>query len=561
MMTIDPRDHGLFEGVRVALIDRETKASVAKAEIAPGEVFTIDPQALALAPAGSYAFKLQVRSAGRWQDATPYQSLHRDYSYVCERGFAAQLGSAVTVVDPTADGVPGDCRVFVFNTYSRKHILQQDVPAGRVLALPNVFFDGLASYRYTLKVLVDGRWQAAADNQSLTPAHLRGHGRPAFQVHRGSLLYTQREGVTVGPYISYPGSVAQSIDGFVRVHEEGQPVPEALRMTMGKQKHLFLPPLEPQEFLDGTFIWGGIPNPSWGHFLTEGVARLWYAKEHPEFPVVWHSRNAALTGMQAAVLDVLGIRNQHLFVHRPTRYARMVFPVPGSCLGDYVLEEHGAFLGAVDATPIVPGKKTYLSRGKLGSARGSSEDEAGLEALLQAHGFAIYHPELHSIRDQLAEISSSQVVLGIEGSALHSPVLLKAPLATRFVAIGRHRMGEGAYEHIRQAKGLDYRTLNLRKTTARLGAAAPLDIDLDRLQELLAATAGFTRNLQALGPYTCRADPAQTSYVDTLPHFRTALTDLELELARTILLLHKRDIPGALDVLLPMLQAIKVVRS
>jgi len=39
------------------------------------------------------------------------------------------------------------------------------------------------------------------------------------------------------------------------------------------------------------------------------------------------------------------------------------------------------------------------------------------------------------------------------------------------------------------------------------------------------------------------------------------LTDLELELARAILLLHKRDAPGALEVLLPMLQTFKVARS
>ncbi|QJW85832.1 glycosyltransferase family 61 protein [Ramlibacter terrae] len=303
------------------------------------------------------------------------------------------------------------------------------------------------------------------------------------------------------------------------------------------------------------------PEPELRALPDRRLARLWYAKAHPDLPIVWHARGPSLSPMQLAILDVLGIANPHLFVHAPSRFARMVFPIPGCSLGTAMLPEHGAFLGAVEPAPVVPGKKTYLSRGKLGSGRGSSEDDTRLEALLRAHGFGIYHPELHSIREQLAAISSSELVLGIEGSALHSPVLLKAPIATRFIAIGRHRMGEGAYEHIRQAKGLDYRTLNLRKTTGSLAASAPLDIDIDLLESLLVATGGFSADHDALAPHTCRPDPSQGSYVDALPLFRTGLTDPEQELARAILLLHRREGPAALDVLLPMFQPLRVVNS
>ncbi|RYF32224.1 MAG: glycosyltransferase family 61 protein, partial [Comamonadaceae bacterium] len=211
------------------------------------------------------------------------------------------------------------------------------------------------------------------------------------------LAYTERAAVTIGPYVSYPGSAAQTIEGFVRVHQDGEPVPEALRVTMGKQGHLMLPCEEAEVAQDGTFIYAGILNPSYGHFITEGVARLWYAREHPELPIIWHSRADALSEMQLTILGILGIRNPHVFVRKPTRYANVVFPLPGAGLGSYFLKEQGEFMGVVEPASMVPGKKIYLSRGRLGGARGISEDDDAIEAMLREQGFTIYQPERHSI--------------------------------------------------------------------------------------------------------------------------------------------------------------------
>lgn len=554
VIEITPGDHGVHELARIVILDRDTKTQVANRECEPGG--TLRFQASDFAPHSLHAFKLQIARDGRWVDTVPYTNIKRDYSFLMPRDEAASFTPTATVVDPQNFGVSAASRVLISNPLTRRTLVDQIVPPDSCLVLPNALFDGVINYRFVINVLQDGLWRHAGGPYALIPSNLRG-GRASFVRHRGGLMFTERSSVVIGPYNSYPARAHGTIDGFIRVHEHGEPVPEALRFRMGKQTHLFLPPLEPTKTFDGTFIYGGIPNPSFGHFLTEGVARLWFARDHADLPIVWQTPRE-LSALQQTILSLLGITNEHVHIHKPCEFAKVVFPVPGACLGSYFLKEHAEFMGTLEPAAVIADKRTYLSRSKLNATRGTSPYDDEIEDLLATNGFRIFHPEQYSVPEQLAEISSSEVVVGIEGSALHSVLLLRGPIATRFIAIGRHRMGQGIFEHIKQAKDLNYHTLNVREATDGLSARAALDIDMNLVERLITDTRGFREKLELLDPYLTHPDPTQANYQEALKEFRLSMTDLEHELIQAMARLHRKDSEGAMEVLAPLFQTVQV---
>lgn len=259
-----------------------------------------------------------------------------------------------------------------------------------------------------------------------------------YETYKGDLRYSRRYNVTLLPHLSIPHS-GTSAYGFVGAYEDQTPIPESIRLTMGWQLHLMAPFQEAVEYVEEAVIYAGMPNSGYGHFLLDAMARLWYAKDHPEIPIIWDE--TALPALAAPIFDLVGIRNRHLFLDRPMRFREVIFPVPGVAIGDYFLKGHADFLGAFNGGDPIPGKKLYLSRRNMKS--GIVVAEEVIEDLVRSHGFQVYYPEQHTVAEQLEEISKSSIVLGVEGSAFHSVVLLKTPIRTRFFALARHRRGGG----------------------------------------------------------------------------------------------------------------------
>lgn len=63
--------------------------------------------------------------------------------------------------------------------------------------------------------------------------------------------------------------------------------------------------------------------------------------------------------------------------------------------------------------------KLYISRSKLSSNQRKLHKEDLLEKHLQALGWEIYHPQLHSLQSQISTYEASTFICGSEGSAFH----------------------------------------------------------------------------------------------------------------------------------------------
>jgi hypothetical protein len=181
---------------------------------------------------------------------------------------------------------------------------------------------------------------------------------------------------------------------------------------------------ETKHHLAGTHIFAGYLFPHYGHFLLESLSRLWFIRQNPHLPLVWlgvHNQNE-FNAMQRELFDLYRVQNPMYIVTEQTSVENLVVPHDGYIIHTRYSPEQIKALKLRDGCDTVPGKKVWLSRSKLD--KGIVYNEREFERILEANGWTIYHPQEHSIREQVDMLADAEEIAGVEGSALHTLVLI-----------------------------------------------------------------------------------------------------------------------------------------
>lgn len=485
-------------------------------------------------PLSNHSIALQRRSDDVWVDWLRPSSL-------------AHLGDFdASVIAPAEWGVHEDCIAVLREPSSRTVVARRRVLAGEsvhYVHAPSASALMLEFHRPADEKL--GLGARLGPTLRWAPNAVTG-AAPVMQTD-GGVPYTRRTNVTLAPRILRRfGQGSLVTEGYIGAWEDSNPVAEALDFVLGRQEMLFQPDLpEAATRHAGPVIYMGRPHSSWGHFITQGLARAWFAVRHPELPIVWDNPRE-LPAYQQRVLEMIGLRNQQFYLTEPSHWDEVIFPFPSVCIGDYVTSTYTESVGCVAPEEPLPGKKLFLSRSGTSNFPGGTEGQ--LDELVEQFGFTVFRPEQHAIEVQLEEISSAEVVLAVEGSSLHTPVLLRDPIRTQFWALSRHRRGTGLFEHIRAAKGLRYETLNFLQSRTRR-ARDPLDLDMSSFSEALRRTGGLEHSLELLAPYIERPSPVQTAYETHLHHTQVSSSPREAAAQRAQIAIYEGDLKRAEKVL------------
>jgi capsular polysaccharide biosynthesis protein len=191
-----------------------------------------------------------------------------------------------------------------------------------------------------------------------------------------------------------------------------------------------------------------------GHFLVESLSRAWYFAVRPELPIAWscQTQRNAYVPYQREVLKLLQVKNDPIFVTRPTLSAELHVPESGFDVGERLDPALARALGVYSGGSPEKGYKLWLSRSGLGDGRGGVTNETVVEEILRRRGWHIYHPEQHPLMDQLAELSRADCIAGVEGSAFHLLMLIKRPQA-RVTIVSRRSRAHRNFEVIARAVG------------------------------------------------------------------------------------------------------------
>jgi hypothetical protein len=231
----------------------------------------------------------------------------------------------------------------------------------------------------------------------------------------------------------------------------GAPVTRAVCLRNSRLKVTSAPllpsPAEVTEVLQGTWLFGGMLYGHFGHFLCESTARLW-ALDAPQpkidgvlfYPKKKVTRERRFLDPVQPWLTIAGVRVPVRLALEPVEVARLIVPDQGFGTGDMIVAapEYRAFVAARFGANVVPkgSARIYVSRSRLYAKRGRILGEAHLEALLEAEGYSIFHPQEHSIEDQIAQYKAADVVISTDCSALHLAAFFARP-DTRVAIITR----------------------------------------------------------------------------------------------------------------------------
>jgi len=295
------------------------------------------------------------------------------------------------------------------------------------------------------------------------------------------------------------------------IYVDKKPLKEGLLYRHFKQIEYPAPLIKPREIIKGEAIYAGLLFNHFGHFILESLSRLWYIKFHPDIPIIWKSTESELNRWQNDILKLLRINNPIIIVKRPTVVEKLIIPKPGYIIQNYFDERQCKELGSIKPNEIIKGKKLYITRSGLNKKGGGKfSNELEFENLLMKRGWKIFHPQKSSIQNQLDEISSSEIVLGIEGSAFHSIVFFQE-IKTKFFVIVRNNGGNINYSTIAKAKEINYNRLYFK------GSNEEGLIDLDIISDILEKSNDFSGSTSELDSYLIRTNEHKIK--DSIKHF------------------------------------------
>ena len=175
----------------------------------------------------------------------------------------------------------------------------------------------------------------------------------------------------------------------------------------------------------------------WGHFLTEGVSRLWARSLYPDLKKIRCLSCAPFpeTAAVAEYLAALGISSEQVrHFQVPVRLDKCFIPAAsfanrGEAYSVHLRVSQEVVLAAAAAHGDARGSSqqaVFLSRSRLGSER-VTRRELELEQVLANRGIRIAHPEQLSLAEQIHLFNAHQTFIGCWGSAFHGLCLARAP--------------------------------------------------------------------------------------------------------------------------------------
>ncbi|MDE5832162.1 MAG: glycosyltransferase 61 family protein [Desulfovibrio sp.] len=271
-----------------------------------------------------------------------------------------------------------------------------------------------------------------------------------------------------------------------------------------------------EDYIAEPCIYAGFSNGAYGHFITEGIARLWRTQDCP-WPIVFMDQRVH-PGLYAQILRFLGVKGRVINLAKPTKFAALAFPDPACQIHSYIERRQLDFL-ARQENAIIPGKKIFFSRSKLHRFMGGhTQDDARFDEIFAKRGFKVVYPETLTFMEQVEEVATSELVTGLEASYFHTLLFLKDPVKTRFVAFARHMRGEGMFNIIKNQKNVDYKTIKIRESNKKVSSKKPIPVNFEYIETLLDRDPDL-KNIDALN-IEVSPDLPPVSFADNIKNFK-----------------------------------------
>lgn len=178
--------------------------------------------------------------------------------------------------------------------------------------------------------------------------------------------------------------------------------------------------------VQGTHLYGGLlKNEHFGHFLAESLSRVWALSGEMEEldSIVFYPRmlHQPVPDWVTRFMEIIAPDIPITIVSETTVFEFLVVPDPAVHHANGFVYGHPLMRTALDPLRQIKGKsyeKLYVSRSGLKNS-GGILGEKWLEDNLAKEGYLIFHPEKHSLKEQISFYNGAQSLIFAEGAALH----------------------------------------------------------------------------------------------------------------------------------------------
>lgn len=183
---------------------------------------------------------------------------------------------------------------------------------------------------------------------------------------------------------------------------------------------------------DALYIYCGVMNGHFGHFLINTLSRFWsnYLTRNLKVKYIYHGADISSMynlSFVKHIFNAMGLRcDDFVSFDSPTRIKNLIVPDTSfaeqrggyKCFRDLCLR-----IGR-ELSPVKEREKRpiYYSKTQLQSGVGGFENENEIEAVMASNGVEIIYPEMLSISEQIALLNSRSLVFGTAGSFLHNSI-------------------------------------------------------------------------------------------------------------------------------------------
>lgn len=210
------------------------------------------------------------------------------------------------------------------------------------------------------------------------------------------------------------------------VTEQGKYLP--LSCIPGRVQHAY--PVEKPEYRDETVVYCGYLVNHWGHFLIEGVTRLWYFLENDPTVdkyvfFVDENEERQIKGNYREFLELLKIWDKLEIINKPTTYREVIVPELGIHMRTaYTPKLVKVFDTIADNVVPEPGwetpEKIYYSRSQFAKGIPFEFGFDSLDNFFAKNGYTILFPEKVPLGRMIHYIRNAKVVATLSGSLPHN---------------------------------------------------------------------------------------------------------------------------------------------
>lgn len=210
------------------------------------------------------------------------------------------------------------------------------------------------------------------------------------------------------------------------VDRDGQYVP--LSAIEGRVQYAY--DVDQPEYKDETVVYCGYLVHHWGHFLIEGVTRLWYFLENDPTVDKYvffldENEQRQISGNYREFLQLLKIWDKLEIINKPTRYRRVIVPELGIRMRTaYTPKLLNVFDTIASNVVVDPAwetpEKIYYSRSQFQKGIPFEFGFATLDNFFEKNGYTILYPEKVPLGRMIHYIRNSKVVATLSGSLPHN---------------------------------------------------------------------------------------------------------------------------------------------